>query len=191
MRVAYFTTLMLSLIMVMLTGCQSTQRVVNSYKILQPYHSSQNLETMYLSCAAAVGCEFARVDNILVINENSHWPTKESIERGIIRLEGSLFSKRHQYGLSLLAGEHEIVVRFSPVSKERSESFHLIHNFLAGQSYKLSMYRQKPKGSRALLDVAIPGPLCVDLLQNNVVMRRFCRPFDALTGMGEFVEQKV
>ena len=189
MPLAFRITLLLSLSL-LLTACQSTKQVAKSYKILQSEPDS-SLETLYLSCVAAMGCEFARVDDIVVINENSHWPTKASIERGIIRLEGSLFSKRHQYGLSLVAGEHEVVVRFSPVSKERSESFHVIHNFLAGQNYKLSMYRKKTMGGRSLLDVAVPDPLCVDLLQNDVVLRRFCRPFDALTGMGEFVEEKV
>ncbi|KAA8733173.1 hypothetical protein F4V57_08050 [Acinetobacter qingfengensis] len=189
MRVAYFTAFMLGL-MSLMAGCQSTQQVVNSYKLLQP-RSATNLETTYLSCASSIACEFARVDDVLVINENTHWPTKDAIERGLLRLEGSLFSRHHQYGLSLIPGEHEVVVRFYPVTNERMESFHLIHKFMAGQTYKLAMYRQKIQGNRSLLNVAIPGPLCVDLLQNDVVLRRFCRPFDAMTGMGEFVEQKV
>ena len=36
-----------------------------------------------------------------------------------------------------------------------------------------------------------PEPLCVDLLQEQRTIRRFCRPFDVSTGLGEFVEKKI
>ena len=41
-----------------------------------------------------------------------------------------------------------------------------------------------------LLNVSVPDPLCVDLEQDGHVIRRFCRPFDVTTGLGEFLEQK-
>ena len=45
--------------------------------------------------------------------------------------------------------------------------------------------------SGSLLNVSVPDPLCVDLEQDGRVIRRFCRPFDVTTGLGEFLEQKT
>lgn len=188
MRVAYFMLWLVGT-MLLFTGCQSPTTVVDAYKILQT--SKANLNTVYLTCAAAQGCEFSRVDDVIVIDEQNKRPSQQAIERGMVRLEGSVFSYSHQYALSLISGEQEIAVRFYPVSSERVERFHLIHNFLAGHHYQLVMYRQKTATNGSLLNVAMPGPLCVDLLQDEIILRRFCRPFDVLTGLGEFVEQKV
>ncbi len=52
------------------------------------------------------------------------------------------------------------------------------------------MYRDKSNRSGSLLNVSVPDPLCVDLEQDGHVIRRFCRPFDVTTGLGEFLEQK-
>ncbi|KCW08775.1 hypothetical protein J988_2445 [Acinetobacter baumannii 45075_2] len=52
------------------------------------------------------------------------------------------------------------------------------------------MYRDKSNRSGSLLNVSVPDPLCVDLEQDGRVIRRFCRPFDVTTGLGEFLEQK-
>ncbi len=47
----------------------------------------------------------------------------------------------------------------------------------------------RTKGS--LLNVSAPDPLCVDLVQNSKTIRRFCKPYNVLNGLGEFVEQKI
>lgn len=188
MRVAYLTLWLMSTIFV-LAGCQSPATVVDTYKILQA--PKIDLDTVYVTCAAAQGCEFARVDDVVVIDEQTGRPSPQAIERGMVRLEGSVFSLHHQYALSLISGEQEVAIRFYPVSGERAERFHLIHNFLIGHRYQLTMYRQRAATNGSLLNVAAPGALCVDLLQDEIVLRRFCRPFDVLTGLGEFVEQKV
>lgn len=171
-----------------LSGCQSVQHAVNTFNLL-PADSPFNTDAAYISCAANMGCEFARVDDIPAISETTHLPTTQALGRGILRLENSLFSKQHHYAVSIPAGLHEMKIRFYPVSRERAETFHIIHHFMAGQRYSLLMYRQKKNSGGSLLNVAMPGDLCVDLMQEDVVLRRFCRPFDAVTGMGEFVEQ--
>lgn len=190
MRVAYFTIIGL-LSTLFLVGCQtqpSVNKVVDTYKILQ---NQDERKTAYLSCSASINCYFNRVDDIVILDEKTHRPTSKAIEQGILRLEGSLFSLQHQYALSLLSGEHEVVVMFYPVSEERSEKFHLIHNFMSGYNYKIVMYRQKPAVSGSLLQVATPGQLCVDLLQDDIAIRRFCRPYNVMTGLGEFVEKQI
>ena len=54
------------------------------------------------------------------------------------------------------------------------------------------MYRKRnTTHSTSLLKASVPDPLCVDLKQEQKTIRRFCKPYDALTGLGEFVEQKL
>ena len=53
------------------------------------------------------------------------------------------------------------------------------------------MYRQRDEVGQSLLSVAAPGKLCVDLQQDEIAIRRFCRSYDVLTGLGEFVEQGI
>lgn len=188
MRVAYASLLCCGLIF--LTGCQSSStftKVVDTYKVLQ---ISQQNAPIYISCAASIACNFSRVNDVVVMDEKQR-PTRKALELGLLRLEGSVFALQNQYALSLWQGQHEIEVQFYPVSAERKETFHLIHNFKAGSQYKLVMYRQKNASRGSLLQVAAPGALCVDLLQGDEIQRRFCRTFDAVTGLGEFVEKKV
>lgn len=191
MRVAYFTIVGLC-IALLLAGCQSqptVNRVVDTYKILQ---SKTQRETAYLSCSASIYCYFARVDDIVILNEKTKRPTPKAIEQGLLRLEGSLFAVQNQYALSLLDGSHEIVVWFYPVSDERVEAFHFIHAFKAGHNYKVVMYRQKSTTNGSLLQMAAPGDLCVDLLQDDNVVRRFCRAYNVMNGgMGEFLEKRI
>ena len=169
-----------------LVACQNSTQIlesyVDSYKTLQNRDDSN--DAMYLSCQAKQGCDFERVDDVLVIDEETKRPTMEAMDKGMVRLEGSVFSINHDYAVSLPAGDHEIAVRFYPVSVERAERFHLIHNFQANHRYQLQMYRQRDEVGQSLLSVAAPGNLCVDLQQDEVAIRRFCRSFDVLTGLG-------
>ena len=190
MRVAYFAFIGL-VGSILLTGCQAPKTVhkaIDTYKILQqaPRH-----ETAFLSCAASMGCHFSRINGIRVFDDNSTRPTPEALRDGILRLEGSVFALEHQYALSVPEGESEVVVSFYPVSKERAQQFHLIHYFIADREYKLVMYRNKSGANGSLLQVAAPGKLCVDLLENDREIRRFCRPHDVTTGLGEFLEEDV
>lgn len=176
-----------------LVACQNSTQIlesyVDSYKILQNRDDSN--DAMYLSCQAKQGCDFERVDDVLVIDEETKRPTMEAMDKGMIRLEGSVFSINHDYAVSLPAGDHEVAVRFYPVSVERAERFHLIHNFQANHRYQLQMYRQRDEVGQSLLSVATPGKLCVDLLQDQIALRRFCRDHDVMTGLGEFIEQDI
>ncbi len=57
--------------------------------------------------------------------------------------------------------------------------------------YTFKMYRERSKNRGSLLDKSAPDPLCVDLKQGAKTIRRFCRPYNVLTGLGEFVEKKL
>ena len=175
-----------------LSGCQTTTNIKNnvfdSYQVL---HNQKTNETAYISCAASISCRFQRVDDIPLMNDHQGRPTKQAIEQGVLRLEGSIFNLKNQYALSLVQGQHELDILFYPTSSQRAERFHLIHHFDAGSRYKLVMSKQKNVANGSLMQVATPGALCVDLLQDDVIKKRFCRDFDALTGLGEFVEKKL
>lgn len=173
-----------------LVGCQqTTHQVMDGYKILQ--NSMPDTATVYLACQAKQGCDFERIDNVLVIDEKTKRPSNEAIEQGLVRIEGSVFSWRHEYAVSLPVGDHEIAVRFYPVSVERAERFHLIHKFEPNHQYQLHMYRQRDQQDQSLLAVAAPSKLCIDLLQDDIPLRRFCRSSEIGKGLNDFVEQSI
>ena len=106
-------------------------------------------------------------------------------------MHGSVFSRKQQVYLSIPAKQYEVVIRFYPISPDRAEMFHVIHEFKPNQSYTFKMYRDREKRSGSLLNVSAPEPLCVDLQPEQHTIRRFCRPYDVVTGLGEFVEKKI
>lgn len=147
-----------------------------------------------LHCSGALGCEFARLNNMTVIDEVSRQPTSEAIEAAVVRFESANFSNAQyaKHFITMRPGRHEVRVRFYPVTRERAENFTLIHDFRSDRTYRLYMFRQRGmQQSSSLLSAATPEPLCIDLLENDKALRRFCRPFDPATGLGEFVEQKL
>ncbi|RLZ08408.1 hypothetical protein EAH57_08885 [Acinetobacter sp. 2JN-4] len=173
-----------------LTACQNTQNVVDQVRIAQnTLEQRANNATLY--CSGVENCEFARIDDTEVINATSHRISREAMERGIVRLQGSVFSRKQQVYLSVPAKEYEVVIRFYPISLDRAETFHVIHEFKPYLNYTFKMYRDRPKGSGSLLNVSAPDPLCVDLQQEQRTIRRFCRSYDVRNGLGEFVEKKV
>lgn len=173
-----------------LTACQNTRHVVDQVRIAQNIlEQKANNATLY--CSGVENCEFARIDDIEVINATSHRISREAMDRGIVRLQGSVFSRKQQVYLSVPAKQYEIVIRFYPISLDRAEIFHVIHEFKPYLNYTFKMYRNRPKGSGSLLNVSAPEPLCVDLLQEQRTIRRFCRSYDVRKGLGEFIEKKI
>lgn len=147
-----------------------------------------------LYCSGVAGCEFAKLNNIVVINEVTRQPTDDAIHASIVRFEDNSLSSPQgaRYFITMRPGHNEVKVRFYPVTPDRAENFALIHDFRADRTYRLNMFRQRnTDASASLLSAATPDPLCVDLLENDKVLRRFCRPFDPATGLGEFLEQRI
>ena len=173
-----------------LTACQNAPNVVDQVRIVQnTLESKADNTTLY--CSGVENCEFERIGDIAVIDAKSHRISQQAMERGIVRLHGSVFSRKQQVYLSIPAKQYEVVIRFYPISPDRAEIFHVIHEFKPNQSYTFKMYRDREKRSGSLLNVSAPEPLCVDLQQEQHTIRRFCRPYDVVTGVGEFVEKKI
>ena len=173
-----------------LTACQNAPNVVDQVRIVQnTLESKADNTTLY--CSGVENCEFERIGDIAVIDAKSHRISQQAMERGIVRLHGSVFSRKQQVYLSIPARQYEVVIRFYPISPDRAEMFHVIHEFKPHQRYTFKMYRDREKRSDSLLNVSAPEPLCVDLQQEQHTIRRFCRPYDVVTGLGEFVEKKI
>ena len=173
-----------------LTACQNAPNVVDQVRIVQnTLESKADNTTLY--CSGTESCEFERINDIVVMDAKSHRISRQAMEHGIIRLDGSVFSRKQQVYLSIPAKQYEVVIRFYPISPDRAEIFHVIHEFKPNQSYTFKMYRDREKRSGSLLNVSAPEPLCVDLQQEQHTIRRFCRPYDVSTGLGEFVEKKI
>ena len=188
-RLAYSILLCLGLATT-LTACQNAPTVVDQVRIAQTtLENKVNNATLY--CSGTESCEFERINDIVVMDAKSHRISRQAMEHGIIRLDGSVFSRKQQVYLSIPAKQYEVVIRFYPISPDRAEMFHVIHEFKPNQSYTFKMYRDRAKRSDSLLNVSAPEPLCVDFQQEQHTIRRFCRPYDVSTGLGEFVEKKI
>lgn len=180
----------LGLSAVLLGACQHTQRAVDTMaiKFIAPEQRPANVK---LYCTGTANCEFERFDNIQIVDDTTHLVNYEAIRKGYVRLNSKTTSYNNSLYLTVPDQQHEVVIRFYPISMDRAEKISVIHNFKANKSYSFKMYRNRSKQSGSLLNVSAPDPLCVVLLQDQHPIRRFCKPYNVLTGLGEFVEQKL
>ena len=118
-------------------------------------------------------------------------PTEKSKTDMILRFESPLSNHSSRYYLALPAAPHDVEVLFFPATHARAESFTLTHRFKASHRYDLKLYRQEREQSASLLSLAGPAPLCIDLLNDNKVDRRFCRNYGFQTMTTSFVEQQI
>lgn len=173
-----------------LSACQSTQMVdMAKIKLAERNHKSQNTVSVY--CTGAEHCEFARLNELVITEEDGQRVNRKAIKKGYLKLTGESLDQNGVY-LTIPPQQYEMVVRFYPITKQHAEVFHVIHNFQENQKYTFKMYRQRPvQGAGSLLNVSAPTPLCVAMIQDKRIIRRFCRPHNAVTGVSEFVEQKI
>lgn len=98
------------------------------------------------------------------------------------------------YYVRVKPAKREVHVNFYPENNVGYiEHFAMIHEFLEAGNYKLRAYRKQSTQTQdgvSLLETASPNPLCVELTQDNIVKRRFCKQTDA-ESQGEFVESTI
>lgn len=185
---SYVAMLSAGIILAGLSACSSLPSS-NTTNLTAKRKSSDS--TAQLSCTGVSYCQFERVDNIQLVNPDNDWLTRQALSTGIVNIKDTkLKHGKVTFDLTISSQQHEVSVKFYPVSEHRAEHFTIIHNFQAGQNYRLVMYRQRVEQA-SLLEVSTPDPLCVDLQQGEITIRRFCRTHDAMTGFGEFVEQQL
>ena len=182
--------IIIGLVSILLSACQSTHFALDRLMIQQVEKRPYAENNVSLYCAGAKSCEFHRIDQIEIVNDQSKRVNPDAIRKGYVHLTGNARDQSNLY-LTIPAKQHEVVVRFYPISNKHAEIFHFIHQFKPNKSYILTMYRKQGRKSGSLLSVSAPAPLCVDVSESNKLVRRFCRPHDAATGLSEFVEEKI
>ena len=169
-----------------LVGCQSLDtRAIKKLAHVQPKDNAR------VYCLGVENCEFERLDQTVIVSAETGRVTRAAIEQGLVRLRTKRISDANSLYLSVPKGQHELVIRYYPISPERAETFHIFHNFQASQQYQFVMYRKRTKQHRNLLSASSPDPLCVAIQRNRQTIRRFCRAYNVETGLGEFKEQKI
>lgn len=110
----------------------------------------------------------------------------------VVPLSASGMKGLTNYYVRLKPAKREVHVSFYPEDNlGYMERFAMIHEFTQPGIYQLRAYRTKAaQESGSLLDTASPEPLCIDLLKENSVLRRFCKQLDA-EHQGEFVENSM
>jgi hypothetical protein len=171
----------------LLAGCQTwdTARIKN----IKETESTKNNALIF--CKGTETCEFERLDSIRIFEDHQHRISKDAVSKKIVRLNGNLLTDQNALYLSVSPQQHEIVIRFYPISKDKAEKLLVIHKFEPKQRYTFRMYRNRGTGSGSLLNVSAPEPLCVDLIEGEKTVRRFCKPYNVLNGLGEFTEKKL
>ena len=188
MAIVFKQLAVIGLAITALAGCQSID--LNTVKLKTVTETEQTKRNALIYCSGTADCEFERFDKIPVIDSKSHRLEREALRKKIIRLQTNSLKNSNSLYLSVPEGQHEVVIRYYPISKDKAETLHIIHNFKASTSYTLKMFRERSKNKGSLLTVSPPEPLCVDLKQDKKTIRRFCKPYNVLNGLGEFVEQK-
>lgn len=176
---------------VSLSACQSTYHMVDTLRIKHATRTVNEQANVKIYCSGTADCEFERIDNVQIVDPVSRRVNRQAIRQGYVHLQAKSLSKPNALYLTVPAKQQEVVVRFYPISPDRAETIHVIHRFAPHQHYTFKMYRDRSKQAGSLLNVSMPDPLCVDLQQGQRTIRRFCRPYDVSTGLGEFVEQKI
>ncbi|WP_350558988.1 hypothetical protein [Psychrobacter sp. CAL346-MNA-CIBAN-0220] len=149
--------------------------------------------TMLVSMSSADGIPYAKlnqreqtqmqVDMIPLVNNKSV---------KIVPLSASGMHGLTNYYVRVKPIKREIHINFYPENNiDYVERFAMIDEFKESGTYLLRAYRQKsPRDNGSLLEAASPEPLCIDLLKDNLLQRRFCKELDT-ANQGEFVEASM
>ncbi|WP_201615821.1 hypothetical protein [Psychrobacter urativorans] len=110
----------------------------------------------------------------------------------VVPLSASGMKGLTNYYARVKPAKREVHINFYPENNfGYIERFAMIHEFSEPGIYQLRAYRQKsPQDGGSLLVSASPEPLCIDLLQDNSVLRHFCKQLDT-EYEGEFVENSM
>ncbi|UXI51126.1 hypothetical protein [Acinetobacter variabilis] len=179
--------LALSAVSVLMTACQS----IDTFKLKHAKEEAESKSNALIYCAGTPDCQFERLDRTMIVDESTKRISPEALDQRLVRLQAKNLKQDNPIYLSVPEGQHELVVRFYPISKDKAETLHLFQQFKANKRYTLKMFRDRNARSTSLLNASAPDPLCVDLLQEQKVIRRFCKPYNVINGIAEFVEKKI
>ncbi|MGO2231465.1 hypothetical protein [Psychrobacter sp.] len=170
-----------------------------------------------IACVGTYHCEIVQIDKKSIIASNSHEPAdptmlaarpegaetntkraigaempaladKKSVK--VVPLSASAIEGLTNYYARVLPAKREIHINFYPEDNlGYIERFAMIHDFTDAGIYQLRAYQNKSSDKAgSLLEAASPEPLCIELLQDDEVQRRFCKQLGSGEAQGEFVE---
>lgn len=201
----------------LLTGYQKIDEAQNAdawMGKIQPMADEVNI-----ACSGTYHCEIVQIDKTLVIAPDSHkpvnpsmvevWPnnpdekytTNASIQMmplahknaiKVVPLTASSMPGLVNYYARVKPAKREVHVNFYPENNMGYvERFAMIHDFDKAGIYQLRAYQKKAsEKSASLLETASPEPLCIELLLDNKMQRRFCKQL-GVDHQGEFVETQM
>ena len=190
----------------LLTGYQKIDDAENAHKVSGKIYPVAN--EVNIACLGTYHCEINRIDQTRVISSETHLPvditmvttTPNTKEVSSLRDNKSL--KIVPLSASGIAGLTNYYVRAKPIKREVHVSFYpednlnyverfaIIHDFTEA-TYQIRAYPMKSsQDTKSLLDNASPNPLCVDLIKDGSIERRFCKQAGT-ERQGEFVETGV
>lgn len=181
-------------VLAVLAGCHSFTELKTKSALLMPNLNILQEDMSGIAsvhCSGGVGCQFVSLNNVELLNPQTGEPTEQGKTDAVLRFESPATNDSSQYFLALTAAPHDVELLFYPIARDRVEKFKLTHRFKAGHRYDLKLYRQEREQSASLLSLAGPAPLCVDMLDDDKVVRRFCRTYGFQTMTTSFVEQKL
>lgn len=195
----------------MLSSCQ----VSTGYKQLEKAPSANDWSgkihsipgEVNIACVGTYHCEIIRIDKTLIISPETHQPIDSKLVVSIPDPDDKALVNNHSVkivplstsGISGLTNyyarakpiKREVQVDFYPENNLRYvERFTIIHEFKAA-TYQLRAYSMKSdEDEGSLLDNASPNPLCVELIEDGKIERRFCKQANN-EPQGEFIETGV
>ena len=185
--VNYFKPLFaLATLSMLMTACQ----VIDTIQIKKLKDSDATKANALIYCTGTQDCQFERLNQVKIVDTDGR-VERTAIQQNLVRLQAKSLRQPNPIYLTVPAGQHELVVRFYPISPNKAETLHVFQRFQANAKYTLKMYRKRSTNDTSLLNASVPDLLCVDLLQDNKTIRRFCKPYNVQTGIAEFVEQKI
>ena len=190
------SSLVLAGVFVLMAGCHSYRPLpVQPAAKIPSLNDDTAADTSGIAsvhCSGGIGCQFLALNGVQLLNAESGEPTEHGKSDAILRYESPVANFSSQYFLALSSAPHDVDVQFYPITRSKPEFFGVTHRFKAGHRYDLNLYRQQREQSGSLLSLAAPAPLCVDLLDNGQLVRRFCRNYDFQAASSTaFVEQKI
>lgn len=108
----------------LLASCQTFQhaRETANIRYSAPKLGS-TVATVY--CEGTANCEFERINNIVIVDESTHLINPSAIGQGYVRLKQRSTFDSNAIFLTLPAQQHEVVIRFYPISPDRAEKINV------------------------------------------------------------------
>lgn len=149
--------------------------------------------SMLISMSNAKGVHYAKLSKLEQAQiQMDTIPLVNNKSVKIVPLSASGINGLINYYARVKPIKREIHINFYPENNvDYVERFAMIDEFKEPGTYLLRAYRQKSaQANGSLLEAASPEPLCIDLLKDNLLQRRFCKQTDT-ERQGEFVEASL